>query len=261
MTQSDHDNSPAASNALRSTDSADQLVELSAIAGGLAHEIRNALSTLRMNLQLLDEDWGEVEADPDGALPQSIARRSRTRVATVLKESQRLETILDDFLEFVRRRELKLNNADLCDIVADLVAFFRPQAERHGIELRLHAATTPVVCQADVGLLKQSLLNVLINAQQALDASDGEQAKTIDVTIANDDQYGIVSISDTGPGIDPEHLKQIFQAYFSTRKAGSGLGLAMARRILRAHGGRIEVDSTVGQGTTFTFRLPLHAAQ
>jgi len=259
--QAKDDNSPAASNALRSTDSADQLAELSAIAGGLAHEIRNALSTLRMNLQLLDEDWGEVEADPDGALPQSIARRSRTRVATVLKESQRLETILDDFLEFVRRRELKLREADLRDVVTDLVAFFRPQAERHGIELRLQATSTPVVCSVDVGLLKQSLLNVLINAQQALDARDGEHAKTIDVTIASDSHHGLVSIADNGPGIDPEHLKQIFQAYFSTRKAGSGLGLAMARRILRAHGGRIEVDSTMGQGTKFTFRLPLNSTQ
>lgn len=97
-------NRPTGSDALRSSDSADQVVELSAIAGGLAHEIRNALSTLRVNLQLLDEDWGDLERDPEQS-PTNVARRSRTRISTLLKESQRLETILDDFLEFVRRRE------------------------------------------------------------------------------------------------------------------------------------------------------------
>ena len=256
MSKKNDDTTTHASNALRSTDSADQLAELSAIAGGLAHEIRNALSTLRMNLQLLDEDWGELEADPDPS-PTTVARRSRTRISAVLKESQRLETILDDFLEFVRRRELKLSEVDLNELVADLVAFFRPQAERHGITLSVDESSSPILCPVDVGLLKQSLLNVLINAQQALDSMSTGHDKRIEVRVERDDAFCTVAIADTGPGIDAGNLNQIFQAYFTTRKGGSGLGLAMARRILRAHSGRIDVNSVRGEGTTFLFRLPV----
>ena len=129
MSESTDNTSNAPTEAERVTD---QLVELSAIAGGLAHEIRNVLSTLRVNLQLLDEDWSQLESrEARPAIePGDAARRSRQRIATVLKESQRLETILEDFLEFVRKRELRAARVDLIEVAGDVVEFFRPQAER-----------------------------------------------------------------------------------------------------------------------------------
>ena len=237
---------------------ADQLVEMSAIAGGLAHEIRNVLSTLRVNLQLLDEDWRCLESTttPVTVDPADAARRSRQRIATVLKESQRLETILEDFLEFARTRELKTTRIDLNEVVADVVEFFHPQADRHGIELTLHSHDGALMCEIDVTLVKQAILNVLINAQQAL-----SEAGRIDVTLSAEDRTTArLDIADTGAGIDATALSRVFEAYYSTRRGGSGLGLAMARRIVRAHGGTIRAASIPGEGSQFTFRFPLISA-
>jgi len=233
----------------------DQLVELSAIAGGLAHEIRNALSTLRVNLQLLDEDWRKLESDetPTAADPADAARRSRQRIATVLRESQRLETILEDFLEFVRKRELRIARVDLNQLASDVVEFFEPQAARHDIAISFQPAELALVCEIDASLVKQAVLNVLINAQQAM--TDGGR---IAVTLAQEDaQTARLEIADTGPGIDAIALSRIFEAYYSTKRGGSGLGLAMTRRIVRAHRGTIRASSVPNEGSRFTFRFPL----
>lgn len=136
--------------------------------------------------------------------------------------------------------------------MGDIVAFFRPQADRYKIDLHFEPTAEPLMCRVDSGLLKQSLLNVIINAQQAIE-SEGR----INVTLRQDERFAVIGIADDGPGIDPDNLSQIFQAYYSTRKGGSGLGLAMTRRIIRAHGGRVEVDSRLGEGTSFSFYLPL----
>lgn len=233
----------------------DQLVELSAIAGGLAHEIRNVLSTLRVNLQLLDEDWRDLESDdtPTTIDPRDAARRSRQRIATVLKESQRLETILEDFLEFVRKRELRTARVDLNEVAGDVVEFFRPQAERYGIELSMAASDGALECEIDINLLKQAILNVLINAQQAM-----TEGGRIAVVLSREDaSTAKLEIADTGPGIDASSLSRIFEAYYSTKRGGSGLGLAMTRRIVRALGGTVRAASVPGEGSRFTFRFSI----
>lgn len=238
--------------------SADAMLELSQAAGGLAHEIRNALSTLRMNLQLLDEDWGELEAR-DSELFQSgraveyeLARRSRRRVGTMLNETRRLESILEDFLQFVRRRELKSERYDLNQLVGELAEFFQPSAEAGRVELRVEPAASPVMCMVDVTLIKQSLLNVLLNAVHAM--PDGGR---LGVHVrAPDDATACIEVSDTGNGIPQEQLKRIFEAYYSTKKGGTGLGLTMTRQIVREHGGRIEVASEPGRGTRISIFLP-----
>ncbi|MCB9852047.1 MAG: two-component sensor histidine kinase [Phycisphaerales bacterium] len=234
---------------------ADQLIEVAAIAGGLAHEVRNALSTLRVGLQLLDEDWRDLDAadDPSPTDVFDVARRGRKRIETLLKESGRLETILNDFLEFVRKRELRLSDIDLNELASDVAEFFEPQAQRHGIELKLQRSESSLPCRIDSSLLKQAVLNVLINAQQAM-ASGG----TIQMTLSRDDEATArLDISDNGPGIEADTLARIFEAYYSTKRGGSGLGLAMTRRIVRAHGGTVRANSTPGEGTRFSFRFPL----
>lgn len=233
---------------------ADQIAELSAIAGGLAHEVRNSLSTLRVNLQLLDEDWSE-RPSPDGAAPRSAAdtaRRSRARIATLLKESGRLETILEDFLQFVSKREVNPAVVDLNDLVNELADFYRPQADAHGVTLTILPAEEPVICRIDVNLMKQAILNLLINGQQAI---TGGGQLTIQTSIASE-KTARIDVTDTGTGIPPQQQERIFEAYHSTRKGGTGLGLATTRQIVRAHEGRIHVHSEPPHGACFTILLP-----
>ncbi|HPF38499.1 MAG TPA: ATP-binding protein [Phycisphaerae bacterium] len=254
------DNVPTADggeeNPTTPTDSAaDQLIEVAAIAGGLAHEVRNALSTLRVGLQLLDEDWRELDTTEDGATTDiyDCARRGRKRIATLLKESGRLETILNDFLEFVRKRELRLSDVDLNDLATDVAEFFEPQAQNHGIDLTLSLADAPLRCRLDAGLIKQAVLNVLINAQQAM-----ESGGRIEMALSREDeQMARLDVIDNGPGMAADTLSRIFEAYYSTKRGGSGLGLAMTRRIVRAHHGTVRAHSTPGEGTRFSFRIPL----
>ncbi|MFQ5412021.1 MAG: PAS domain-containing sensor histidine kinase [Phycisphaerae bacterium] len=226
----------------------DRMVELAAIAGGLAHEIRNSLSTLRMNLQLLEEDWKSAESPPsvESRDTGEIARRSRNRIHGLLKESRRLESILEDFLQFVSKRELKIRPCDLNQLLSELGDFYRPQAEHHEIILSIEYAEGPLVCEIDVNLLKQAILNLMINAQQAM-AGGGR------LWIRLGEEGGRI---DTGPGIPHDELSRIFEAYHSTKKSGTGLGLATTRRIIREHGGRIHVHSELKRGTCFSILLP-----
>jgi signal transduction histidine kinase len=125
---------------------------MSALTGGLAHEIRNPLSTLKVNLQLLDEDWRRIENQESGQAgdAQEIARRSRRRIATLLAESLRLEQILQDFLTYVGKYELKRVPADLNEIARELADFYQPQAQAGGVELRLNVSGSSVICDVDV---------------------------------------------------------------------------------------------------------------
>lgn len=232
----------------------EQIVELSALTGGLAHEIRNPLSTLKVNLQLLDEDWRQVES-PDGKHlvdPQEVARRSRRRIATLLGEADHLELILQDFLQYVGRRELPRTPHDLNKVISDLVCFYRPQAEAHNIDLRFSLLDRPLVCDIDQTAVKQAILNLLINAQQAM-PNGGQVYLQVGV---HGEALARLDVIDTGPGIPEDQREKVFQAYYSTKKAGSGLGLATVRQIVRAHGGQIYLYSHPPHGSCFTLLLP-----
>ncbi len=230
------------------------MVELAAIAGGLAHEIRNSLSTLRMNLQLIEEDWESVDSSQteDRSESGDIARRSRNRIRGLLKESGRLERILEDFLRFVSKRELNTEACDLNELVGELADFYKPQADHYDILLSIEQSGEPLTCDVDTSLVKLALLNLMINAQQAM--ADGGQL-TIRLC-AESDRTARIDLIDTGPGIPPEELSRIFEAYHSTKKCGTGLGLATTRRIVREHGGRVHVHSELRKGTCFTILLP-----
>jgi signal transduction histidine kinase len=232
---------------------AEQIVELSALTGGLAHEIRNPLSTLKVNLQLLDEDWQRLEAAAPGSDAADVARRSRRRIAILLEESGRLERILEDFLQYVGRRELRPAPIDLNLLVRDLADFYRPQAHAARIDLQLIPAPRPLVCAVDTHLLKQAVLNLLINAQQAMPEGGRLELRLSEAPGG----LARLDVQDTGPGIPPQDQEQIFLAYYSTKKGGTGLGLATAQRIVREHGGHISVRSQPPAGACFTILLPL----
>lgn len=213
------------------------------IATGMAHELRNPLSTLTMNLQLLKEDWDRPVTERE--------QRGARKLEVLLRETRRLETVLNDFLRFAAGHKLNLDRVDLNALAGELLDFVQSRAERSGIRLRRDFAPTLPRVDADANLLRQSLLNLLINAQEAMPTGGDITVRTV----AADGQVRL-SVQDTGPGIPPENLARIFEIYFSTKPSGTGLGLPMARKIVAEHGGTLSVDSVPGRGATFTISLP-----
>ncbi len=222
----------------------DNLVELAHLAGGLAHEIKNPLSTINMNLKLLSEDLGRYH-DEEHA-------RFQRRIGAIQQESQRLREILDDFLHYAGKHELHPQRVDLRQVVTELADFFAAQASVAHIVLRTSAPEHPVLADIDINLIKQALLNLMLNAAQAM-THGGELL----IRVGADRARAVIEVIDTGPGIGPEDIDRIFQVYYSTKKGGSGLGLPTARRIVHEHGGTLQVQSELGKGTRFVIGLPL----
>jgi len=231
----------------RSETQSRQIEELGKLTGGLAHEIKNPLSTIKVNLKLLGED---VSAEAKGH-----ARWLR-KIEVVQKETERLEHILEDFLRYIGRPELKRVAADVNVLVEEMVDFYGPQALSHGVTIRQGLAEGTLFCDIDVAVMKQVLLNLFINAQQAM--RDGGE---LIIRTDRRDDLAVIEVSDTGGGIEADKLDRIFEAYYTTRPGGSGLGLPTARKIVDAHGGRIDVHSQLGKGTSFTIELPVSQSE
>ena len=219
-------------------------VELGQLAAGLAHEIKNPLSTININLKLLVEDLGRA--------PDELHGRWLRRLLSVQEETARLMGILDDFLQFAGKVELNPTATDLRALMGELTDFFMPQAEAAGVVLRTALPETPVTAWVDGKLLKQAVLNLMLNAVQAT-----QRGGELLIRLSAARGQALIEVTDTGPGIPSEHLPKVFEVYFSTKPGGSGLGLPTTRRIIREHGGDIRVESAVGKGTRFVISLPL----
>ena len=230
----------------------DDIIELSELAGGLAHEIRNPLSTLKVNLQLLSEDLAEGTGF---AMDSDLRRRALQRLKTLRLEMDRLHMLLDDFLKLVTRRDFKTDQVDLNDILRHLVVFLGPSMEKLGIRLSLSLPKTPLICALDEHLIKQALLNLCLNAQQAM--PDGGELL---IEACREADQARINIKDTGVGIDAGMMESLFKPFFSTKKGGSGLGLSLTRRIIHEHGGEISVQSEPGRGSCFAVDIPLAPA-
>ncbi len=223
--------------------SVQRLAELGTLAGGLAHEIKNPLSTVLLNLQLLQEDLDP--ADP-------AYSRFRARLGTVSREASRLREILDDFLRFAGKIELRRKEVDLNVLLEELVDFFTPQAQVNHVHLRFKPHAAPLLIRIDPRLIKQTVLNLLINALQAMPGG-GE----LILSASADGHSAVIDVIDTGSGIPAEDLGKIFSAYYSTKSGGTGLGLAMSQRIIQEHDGQLTVHSEPGKGSDFRVRLPM----
>ena len=236
----------------------EQLEELGKLTGQLAHEIKNPLSTIKINLKLVSEELVDLSSVESGEfLSEKVNHgfaRALRKISVIQKETDRLEQILDGFLKYLDKTELQLRIVDINELVSDMIDFYAPQLYRNSITIRQGLYNQPLICKIDPDMIKQVILNLLINAQQAM-SKGGE----LMIRTNRNNENAVIQINDTGIGIKPEDLPHIFNAYYSTRPHGSGLGLPTAKKIIDEHKGTIEVDSEVGKGTSFTINLPIYS--
>ena len=223
----------------------DQFLEISELAGSLAHEIKNPLSVIRMNMDLLTEDLGKAENQRE--------RRCLTKIEIVQAQCQRLQTLLDDFLRFIRVSKIDLKAGSLNDQVQRVLDFVAPKARETQIEIlpSLDADLPTILMEAP--RLYAALLNLVLNAIDALHESGG----SIWVHTRRTATGVAMDLIDNGCGMDADTLIHVFEPFYTTKENGAGLGLPTARRTIEAHGGRIAVRSALGRGTQFTLEFPM----
>jgi signal transduction histidine kinase len=229
----------------RRTRQSERLAELGTLTGGLAHEIKNPLSTVQLNLQLLGEDL-------DARDPHQ--QRVINRLQTVQREAGRLRETLDDFLKYAGKMEVDARPIDLHELLEELADFFAPQAQLNRVRVRIRPAEAgPVMANADPKLVQQAVLNLMLNAVQAMGPRGGGE---LILSTSSAEGRAHVDVIDTAGGIPADVQPNLFDAYYSTKKGGTGLGLAISRRIAREHGGDLTVTSEVGRGSDFRLTLP-----
>ncbi len=220
-----------------------QYAEIATLAGGLAHEIKNPLSTMSMLLELLEEDLDQAESQRE--------RRMLTKVQTIQKECRHLEDILNAFLKFARVGKQSLTPTDLNEVVSEFIEFFQPEARENGIEISPHLSGDLPFVALDSSLMRQVLLNLALNAQQAMPSGGLLELQTF----ARDGRV-YLAVIDNGQGMDENTRSRLFEVFFSTKPNGNGLGLPTVRKIVDSHRGTITCESAVGRGTRFTISLP-----
>lgn len=217
---------------------------LTMLAAGVAHEIGNPLNSLNIHLQLMERKL-KKKADPE------LAQELGESLEIARSEIKRLDFIVEKFLSAIRPTSPQVELADLNEILQESIQFLEPELADRDVNVRLQLHTDLPLLNLDRDQVKQVFYNLVRNAAQAI-GSDGEIAIQTDF----DDQQVSVSVSDTGEGIAPEQLGQVFEPYFTTKKTGSGLGLLIVHRIVREHGGEIEFESEQSEGTRVTIYLP-----
>jgi signal transduction histidine kinase len=220
-----------------------QYAELAELAGGFIHEIKNHLSTLGLNLQLLAEDFGEPETPRE--------RRALDRVRRLRGECDRLVDVSNAFLRFARLSDLDLRPTCLRGVVEEMIDFFGPTARAANVEITTYLPADLPAVPLDAELFKQALLNLMLNAGQAM-----PHGGDLIVQACAEDGGVRLDLIDTGTGMTPEQRVNIFRPFYTTKADGTGLGLPTAKRIVEAHGGTIDVQSEPGRGTKLTIRLP-----
>ncbi len=227
----------------------DWQVDVAAMAGSLVHEIKNPLSTLSINAQLLLEEWHDAES------PREL--RTVRRLKIMAAEVERLERVVQSFLRFTERHELHLSLGSLNDLLTELEEFIGPEARRGAVETRLGLDAELPLTHFDPDLMRQVFLNLILNALHAMEPGGGELILRTRLVERDGSSWIVGDVVDTGSGMSSHIRENIFKLYFSTRKEGTGLGLATCQRITEEHGGTIDVQSEEGKGSLFSVFLPL----
>jgi signal transduction histidine kinase len=231
-----------------------QYSELAELAGGFIHEIKNRVGTLSLNLQLLSEDFENPQTPRE--------RRALERVNRLEEQCQKLVDLASDFLRFARVQKISAEPTPMDAVVMRMVDFLAPTARQRNIEIKWFPAPDLPPVLVDRDLFEQCLLNLMLNAEQAMPEGGTLtllariETNPCAVPDGEHERWVCLDLIDTGHGIPPDQLDKIFRPFHTTKTKGNGLGLAITRKIVNAHGGSIDVQSEPGRGTKFTLRLP-----
>jgi PAS domain S-box-containing protein len=222
-----------------------RLAAIGRLTSGVAHEVKNPINAIVVHLEVMRSKLNT--ADPD----------TQRHMDVIGNEIRRLDRVVQTLVDFTRPMDLKLADTDLRRLVDDVYMLAAPEAERRGVHVQRELGDETLRVKVDADLVKQAILNVVINGIQAM----GENGGTLDLRTLHEDADAVVEITDQGGGIPPEVKEKIFNLYFTTKKGGSGIGLPMTYRVVQLHNGSVEFDSQPGVGTTFRLRFPLTAAE
>ncbi len=269
-----HDATEARQKTIEAIES-ERIQALTLLAASVAHEIGNPLNALHIHLQLMERELRKLKTAAAAQPPSKpgSAARARARAQVLADETDardlipkleqylgvargeinRLDYIITQFLQAIRPTMPQLKPASLNDVVQKTLDLLQPELDNRGLSLRTRLARQLPVTPIDPTQIQQVLVNLIKNALQAMTSGGTLTLQT------GEGADGVwVSVADTGGGIPQEQINRIFEPFYTTKKKGTGLGLMIVQRIVRAHGGRIELESQVGRGTTFRIWLPLH---
>jgi signal transduction histidine kinase/HAMP domain-containing protein len=217
-----------------------RLAAIGRLTSGVAHEVKNPINAIVVHLEVLRQKLSQV--DPD----------TRRHMDVIGAEIKRLDRVVQTLVDFTRPVELRLVDVDLRKLVEEVVALASPEAERHKVRIERKISSEPLPVRVDADLMKQAVLNIVINGVQAMSGGGN-----LYVGSGREGEGAIITVRDEGPGIPAEIRNKIYNLYFTTKKGGSGIGLPMAYRVLQLHNGSLEFDSVEGSGATFVLRVPL----
>lgn len=234
-----------------------KLVALGRLTAGIAHEVKNPLNAMMIHLELLRTKIRKAMLVPVGG-GTAVAEAARPddrllqHVEVIETEIRRLDEVVQGFLKFTRPEDLRLQAVRVSALIEEMMPILKPEAQKHHVRIVVQAADTQLAVNGDAAMLRQALLNLAINACQAM--PNGGELRL--AWAAGSGNRVELRVEDTGVGIPPEHLDRIFDLYFTTKDHGTGIGLSMVYRIIQMHDGEVEVESTPGRGTTFRLLLP-----
>jgi signal transduction histidine kinase len=210
---------------------------------GVAHEVKNPINAIVLHLQLLRNKLAEQEPD------------TRRHMDIIDSEIRRLDRVVQTLVDFTRPRDLHLEEIDLRRLMEEVAQLAAPDAEQHGVTIERHMPEQPLPIKVDVDLVKQAFLNVVINGVQAM-----PQGGLLTISARRENNAVLAEVQDQGGGIPKEMHDKVFELYFTTKKDGSGIGLAQTYQVLQWHYGSLDFESVDGQGTVFRFHIPASGA-
>jgi len=219
-----------------------RMAAIGRLTSGVGHEVKNPINAIVVHLELLKTKLG-TNGSP-----------SNRHLEVIDSEIHRLDRVVQTLVDFSRPVEVKLVEYDLRHVVADVVTLAAAEMSTRQVDLTSQLPDYPLTAKVDVDLLKQALLNVVQNGAQAM-----PEGGKLEVMLLEEGKFAIIQVQDQGAGISEELREKIFDLYFTTKKGGSGIGLAMTYRILQLHHGSIDVQSELGRGSVFQLRIPLSA--
>ncbi|MEI0603725.1 ATP-binding protein [Brachyspira alvinipulli] len=231
---------------------AEQLASLTTLAAGVAHEIKNPLGSISIYVQLIEKII-KKNMDNDCQCYKDFKEYSDI----IKEEIGRLEETINSFLFSVRKLELDIEDVNINELILSTVSFLKYEIEQNNINIDIKFDKDNLILKLDAKYIKQSLINIIQNAIDAMTDNSDDKKKEIYIKLKTMDNYAVISIKDTGIGMKEETLNKIFEPYFTTKRHGTGLGLTNVVRIIEAHNGNVSIESEYGKGSEFIIKLPL----